>query len=360
MINISVPYIGTNQKRYIDQCFNENYYSHRGPFIKLFEEAMASYLKVDHVIAVANGSVSLNAIYHCMGFKNKRVATNVLSYAATAMQLELVGAEPVYVDCDDDLQMDLVKLEELMETEKIDAVVVAELYGIIPNIQWLMDICDRYKVPLIEDSAECLGHKDLYYQKFAGTYGVASSFSMFANKTIQCGEGGFIATNDKALAIDMRLFTHQGQGLRYDHTMSPATNYRLTNIQAAIALAQLEDIEYIQARKAHIACRYRREITTAHMIDCPTGNGWWLQAFWLKKGAYLDFEKYMTAKDIEVRPVFRPMCSIMANKGRYNEADFPVATEAHKRCFSLPNFVALTDDQINYIVGAVNSYVSKS
>lgn len=355
-IPIYEPFKAKNQKRYVLDCVNSNWISSKGSYIDKFEKALQDYLGVKHAITVCNGSVSLMLIMRAMDIgMGDYVITPSLTYAATVSSINNVGAHALLVDSDDSFQM--IEDIENAFNDHCKAVLIPQLYGSAPNMDYFLNLCKRKGVPLIEDSAEVFGCE--YNGKKLGSLGAASSFSFFGNKTITTGEGGCVCTNDDSLAEKMRLIKNQSHIGGFDHN-GPGYNFRMTNIQAAIGLAQLEQIDEIVTKKLAIAKYYRKHLT--HKITIPFPNiavksTEWMPLFILPKGIpYLKFYEEMRNMGIDTRPAFKPV-HLMKGFNAGVRGSVATAEAIYGRGFNLPSYPDLKKKQLKYICDTVNKIV---
>lgn len=358
MNNISVyePRVAVNQARYVLESLEENCISGKGgKFIEEFEKSLADILGVKEVVSVSNGTVSLMLIYAALGLKpGDEVITTSLTYCATISQLNWLGISPVLIDSDDNFQMDLSQLEKAV-SRNTKAVVVAQLYGDSPDMLKLKEFCDNNNLLLVEDSAEAFVCFD--QKKAIGSFGNASSFSFFANKVITTGEGGCIATNDLELAKRMRLLRSQAHIGGFVHD-GPGFNFRLTNLHAAVGVAQLEELEEIIERKKQIAQYYRNTLSgSVSKIVPKVDSSEWMPLFMLPETiTYPKFLLEMQKRGVDTRPCFTPTHLM---KGFQYTTRVPLnnSERIYKRGFNLPSYPDLTDKQLKYIVKCTNEVV---
>ena len=357
-IPVYEPYKAKNQKKYVLDCLDTNMLTFRGKYVDLFEKKLASYLNTKNVITTFNGSVSLYLMMYSLGIKpNDEVITCSLTYAATVSQLNLLGAIAVFVDSDDNLQMNLSQIERSI-TKKTRAVLVPELYADAPNMLELVKLCKKHDLLLLEDSAEAFACKS--GGKYIGTFGTASSFSFFANKCITGGELGCVCTDDDKLADKMRLFKNQSHIGGFIHN-GPGTNFRPTNIQCAIALAQLEDIDIILKEKKRVANYYRKNLDSKIERIMPKLNvsSEWMPVFAFDPEAmtYMKFSGACKEAGIDTRPIFTPM-HLMKNFKWKTKVSLENSERVYKNKFNLPSHPDLTNLQLKEIVDIVNKVIN--
>jgi len=277
------PCFHSNEWQYIKQCLDSGWVSSAGNFVVSFEHKLAEFTQVDHAIAVVNGTSALHTCllalgidYHC------EVLLPALSFVATANAISYTGATPHFVDISETtLCVDAEKLSRHLDaigvfkhdglynkfTDKpIKALVAVNTFGHPIDIDGLLDVCERYKLHLVEDAAESLG--SYYGKKHTGSRAKISALSFNGNKIITTGGGGAVITNDASLAKYCRHIssTARSSGWRFDHDMV-GYNYRLPNINAALGLAQLENIDWYIGKKRELALLYQRAFA-----DCGYGH----------------------------------------------------------------------------------------
>lgn len=352
MIPVYQPVIAKNQIAYVNECLTTNWISSRGTFVDRFEQALCNYFGSKHCITTFNGTVSLSLIIDALSISKKRIGIPSLTYAATGSAVLKSGATLVLLDSDENFQLDTQAVKK--NARHINCLLVPQLYGGSPDMEELVEICKFYNIILIEDSAEAFGCKRT---KHIGTYGAASSFSLFSNKVITSGEGGFILTDNDDLAKEMRLLKNHYHTGNFFHG-KPGFNFRMTNIQAAIGLAQLEEIDSIITRKKYIDEYYKTRLSkqirrTAQNCD----SSCWMSLFLLPDGyTYPGFNHYMAGHNIDVRPCFTPI-----SKFKWpGVLDLTTKDLPFNLGFNLPSYPDLSEMQLVYISSLVNKYVEQN
>ena len=248
-IPIYQPDLSGNEKKYVADCLESTWISSKGKYIPLFENSFAKYVGVKHAAAVCNGTVAIHLALLTLGVgPGDEVIVPTLTYIASVNAISYVGATPVFCDSlYSTWQMDVADVEKKI-TAKTKAILAVHLYGHPCEMDPLVALCKQHGIFLIEDCAEALG--SLYSEKHVGTFGDIATFSFFGNKTITTGEGGMVVTNDETLIERTRHFKGQGlaQHREYWHDVI-GYNYRMTNIEAAIGLAQLNVLILFCKRK---------------------------------------------------------------------------------------------------------------
>jgi perosamine synthetase len=364
MIPSYEPWVAKNQRKYVLDCIDTNMLTFRGKYVSMFEEAIAHYLGVSYFISTFNGSVSLNLLLYCLGLKpGDEVITTSLTYAATVSQINLLGAVAVFVDSTDSLQMNTKQIKESI-TDKTRAILIPELYSDSPSMEEyknLIEYCTINNIVLIEDSAESFACQ-IVKDKYIGTLGKAASFSFFSNKVITTSEGGGVATNDKELAENMKLFKNQSHIGGFIHN-GPGNNFRMTNLQAAIGVAQLEDIETIIRKKKKIAKFYRENLCDKITSVIPTiyDSSEWMPVFSFdaERMTYIKFCSDCLEAGIDTRPVFTPI-HLMKGFNWKTYTTLNNSESVYKNKFNLPSYPKLSLKELEYIVRSVNKIINQT
>ena len=269
-IPLSVPNFKGNELKYVTEAIESEWVSTGGAFIDKFEKEVTSYVKSSGAVACQNGTSGLHIALEICGVKrDDEVIVPTLTFIAAINPVRYIGAEPVFMDCDDTLSMDMDKLEAFCETEcdfiegrlinkkttrPIKAVLVVHIFGNMADMARLMPIAEKYNLMVVEDATEAIGTYYIsgkYRGKYAGTIGNVGVYSFNGNKIITTGGGGMIVSNDQMLLKKAKHLTTQAKSdeLYYTHD-EVGYNYRMTNLQAALGLAQLEQLEaFIEIKK---------------------------------------------------------------------------------------------------------------
>jgi perosamine synthetase len=361
-IPISHPVFAGNEKKYVNECLDDVWISSSGKFIGAFESAFAEFCGVEHAISCNNGTSALHLGLQGLGVgPGDEVITPTLTYIATANTVRYCGATPVFVDSEPRTMNIDPSLIEAKITPRTRAILPVHLYGHPADMGPILDIAKRRGLAVLEDAAEA--HGALYRGTKTGAIAELAAFSFFGNKIITTGEGGMLTTNDAGLARKLRLIRGQGMDLerRYWFTVV-GNNFRMTNIQAAIGLAQAEKIDVHLAQRQRVAAWYHKHLADLRdEIDLPLQEPWahhsyWIYTILLKRGRAADRDRWMAAlaeRGIETRPVFYPM-HVMPP---YREADgsYPVAESLSQRGISLPTHGLLTEEDIEFIAGCMRT-----
>ena len=356
------PDLSGNEKRYVNECLDTSWISSNGVFVRRFEEAMAKTLNVRHAISLCNGTVALHLAFHCLGIgPGDEVIVPTFTYIASVNTIAQTGATPVLVECrSDDWLIDVAEVEKHI-TARTKAIVPVHLYGAICDMEALRALADKHGLYLVEDCAESLG--STLDGKSCGGLGNVGTFSFFGNKTVTTGEGGLVTTNDDELAERLRLVKGQGQSptRRYWH-IELGFNYRMTNICAAIGLAQLERLPDILARKKQLGDRYRDRLAslpvTFQQPNAAVSSSEWLFSLLVPEGVDRDaVMASMAADQIETRPVFH--CA--HQMPMYQEAtSYPISEAISARGISLPSYPMLSEKDVDRIARSLERAITRN
>lgn len=358
MIPVYQPYFSGREKEYVNQCLDSTWISSRGEFIGRFESGFADYVGSAGAASVCNGTVAIHLALAALGIgPGDEVIVPTLTYVASVNTILQAGARPVFVDSlEATWQVDPEDIRRKL-TPRTRAVMVVHLYGHPCDMDPILRICAEHGLLLVEDCAEAFG--TLYKGRHVGTFGDVGTFSFFGNKTITTGEGGMVVARDKAVLDRACHLKNQGvsPSREYWHDVL-AYNYRMTNICAAIGLAQLEAADAILARKRAIAGWYRESLAglplQVHGESADTRHSYWMCSIALDSAddrqALRDFLK---AEGVETRPVFFPAHTLPHCA---TTEHFPVAESLAARGINLPSFPALTQEQVHHISASIRRY----
>lgn len=355
-IPIYQPCLKGNEINYVMDCLESTWISSKGKYISTFENSFANYINVKHATSVSNGTVALHLALLALGIGfDDEVIVPTLTYIASVNAITYTGATPVFVDSlEDTWQMNPDDIEKKI-TKKTKAIMAVHLYGHACDMDKILSLCKKHDIFLIEDCAEALGTK--YNNLHVGTFGDIATYSFFGNKTITTGEGGMVVTNDETL-FD-RAVHFKGQGLakhrQYWHDVI-GYNYRMTNIQAAIGLAQLEQIEIFLKRKKEIAEHYKQRLNiknlTFHESAPNVVHSYWMCSILVSEASLRDpLRRHLENLGIETRPVFYPVHTMPMYSHRFQKHH--VAETIGWRGINLPSFPELTDEQLDFICDSV-------
>jgi len=351
---VAVPNFIGNEKKYVEDCIDSTWISSNGKYIAEFETSFAAFNCSKHALSCCNGTVTLHLALLAMGIKEgDEVIVPTLTYIATANAVRYCNATPVFADClPDTWNIDPEDIEKKI-TEKTKCIIPVHLYGNPCNMDAIMDIAKRHNLYVLEDAAE--SHGATFNGKKVGSIGDIGTFSFFGNKIITTGEGGMITTDNDEFAEIMRSL--KGQGMDPDRRYwfnRIGYNYRMTNVEAAIGLAQLENIDRHLAERKRVADLYikilreHQDCITFQEITSNSKNVWWMFSVLLNK----DIDRDKLIKDlytdgIETRPLFYPM-HVMPPYLDEN-AGCPMSEDIAFRGINLPTHSQLSEEDIVYI-----------
>lgn len=360
MIPVNTPLLGGNELKYLTECIETGWISSEGPFIKKFEEQMAVYVGRKHGIAVSNGSAALDVAIKALNLKKgDEVIMPTFTIISPAQSLINVGAIPVLVDSDATTwNMDVNQIEAKI-TSKTKAILVVHIYGLPVDMQPVLELCNKYNLWLIEDAAEM--HGQTYNGQQCGSFGDISIFSFYPNKHITSGEGGMIMCNDDALAErcrKLRNLAFETNGRRFIH-YELGWNYRMTNMQAAIGLAQLEKLDIHIAKKRKIGKLYDEGLKDLKGFQLPlpqtnyAENIYWVYAMVAETEdlANKTVQKLNEGK-IGTRPFFWCMHEqpVFQKMGLFKNEHYPVAEKIARNGFYIPSGLGLSEQEIQVVI----------
>ncbi len=359
-IPVAGPSLSGNEKAYVAECLETSWISSVGRFIGAFEQAFAAFCNTRHAIACSNGTTALHLALMGLGVAaGDEVIVPDLTYIAAANAVSYCGARPVFVDCDArTFNIDPARIEAAI-TPRTRGIVAVHLYGQACDMDPILEIARRHGLFVLEDAAEA--HGATYKGRRVGSLGDAAAFSFFGNKIITTGEGGAVTLNDDALAERLRLL--KGQGMQPDRRYwfpIIGYNYRMTNVAAAIGLAQLERVQAALDARAGLARAYDAALAPlgeriVRPFTAPgCGHVFWMYTVMLGEGVEPSRDQVMARLDaagIETRPVFYPMHALPP----YAQAadDFPNAVQCSARGINLPTHAHVTADDVARIATAL-------
>ena len=361
-IPIYQPDLSGNEKKYVNECLDTSWISSRGRFVTEFENHFAQRIGVSHAASVCNGTVAIHLALLALGIgPGDEVIVPTLTYIASANAIAYTGATPVFVDSlASSWQIDPADVRRHI-TPRTKAIMPVHLYGQSCDMDAILAIAAEHKLFVVEDCAEAFG--TLYKGRHVGTFGDISTFSFFGNKTITTGEGGMVVTNDKTLSERSRHY--KGQGLaahrEYWHDVI-GYNYRMTNVAAAIGLAQLERADELIDKKRRLAELYREALSglpvemQAEQVD--TRHSYWMISVLVKDPELRDpLRAHMAADGIETRPLFYPVHTMPMYDRSYRR--HPVAEDLAWRGMNLPSWPGLQPEQVKTIAASMASFLTR-
>lgn len=366
-ISIASPLLEGNELTYITECIKTNWISSQGKYVRQFEALFHDYHENYKALAVSNGTVALHLALAALGVgKGDEVIVPNMTFAASINAILYTGATPVLVEIEaETLNIDVRKLEALI-TPKTRAIMPVHLYGQACDMNEIMRIANEHNLLVVEDCAEALG--STYEGRPLGVFGDAATFSFYGNKTITTGEGGMVLFRDPAVAEKGAVLRDHGMSKerRYWHDYV-GFNYRLTNLQAAIGVAQFERLDTFVSAKKALAKKYNATLSKHSFFQIPvekenTTNSYWLYTFLVKESAPFNRQElmdFLNEKGVETRPIFFPL-NIMPPYVDYGEKDaFELSKRISEAGMSLPSAVNLSALEIDYICDCISEFVSR-
>jgi perosamine synthetase len=356
-IPVNNPLLEGNEKKYLTECINSGWISSDGPFIKIFEQKFAKRMGRKYGIAVTNGTAAIDAAVDALGIgPGDEVILPAFTIISCILQIVRSGARPVLVDSDPlTWNMDVTQIENKI-TRRTKAIMVVHVYGLPVDMDPVVKICKKYNLKLIEDAAEVIGQT--YKGKPCGSFGDISTVSFYPNKHITTGEGGMILTDNKNLAETCRSLRNLcfQENKRFVHERL-GWNLRMTNIQAALGLAQLEKLEQFIQKKRDIGYQYTKLLKNIPCMQLPlirtnfAENIYWVYGLLLDNSVAFDAKEAMfrLAKlGVGCRPFFCPMHQqpVLKKMGFFEGESYPIAEHLYQRGFYVPSGLALEDSQI--------------
>ncbi|WP_445778776.1 DegT/DnrJ/EryC1/StrS family aminotransferase [Shewanella sp.] len=363
-IPVNEPLLDGNEKKYLMECIETGWISSEGPFIKEFEQKFAARMGRKHGIAVCNGTAAIDASIEALGIgPGDEVIMPTFTIISCIAQIVRNGGKPVLVDSDPiTWNMDVSQIEAKI-TPRTKAIMIVHIFGLPVDVDPVLDIAKRNGLKVIEDAAEM--HGQTYKGKPCGSFGDISTFSFYPNKHITTGEGGMILTDDDELAENCRSlrnlcfqphkrFVHERLGW----------NLRMTNMQAALGLAQLERLDEFVERKRKMGALYTELLKAVPGLQLPLAKTYYAENIYWVYGIVLDESLGMDAEEamkrlgkagVGTRPFFYPMHQqpVLRKMGLFENEVYPVSESMYQCGFYVPSGMALNEAQIHTVVGAL-------
>lgn len=371
-IPVNEPLLGSQERDYVLECLQTGWISSAGPFIEQFEQQWSHYCQRRYGVSVSNGTTALQAAIRALDLQPEdEVIMPSFTIISCALAVVYAGGKPVLVDSDPDTWcLDVRQIEQRL-TPRTRAIMPVHIYGHPVDMEPLLEIAARHGLYVIEDAAEAHGAECQFGRDSTapvwhrcGSFGTLSCFSFYANKLITTGEGGMVLTDDPQMAerlqrlrnlcfLPERRFYHKELGY----------NFRLTNLQAAVGLAQIQRIEQIVARKRAMGKQYNELLQGIPGLQLPSEQPWARNVYWMY-GVVLDEETGLDASkfaqrlqtyEVETRPFFLGMHEqpILHQQGLFVDEHYPVAERLGRQGLYLPSGLALTDEQLERVCAAV-------
>lgn len=372
MIPVNEPLLTDRESEYVEACMKTGWISSSGPLIEEFEQKWSRYCERKYGVSVCNGTAALQVSVSTLHLaEGDEVIMPTFTIISCALAVVYAGGTPVLVDVDPRTwTMDVSQVADKI-TSRTKAIMVVHIYGHPVDMDPIIALADRHGLAIIEDAAEAHGAEYLSQRHSAtpqwrrcGSFGTASCFSFYANKLITTGEGGMVLTDDLELAGTLRSlrnlcfqperrFSHEELGF----------NFRFTNMQAALGLAQLERIDQIVARKRWMGQEYTKRLQGIAGLQLPVEEPWARSVYWmygvvLSEDTGMDastFARKMTDRGIETRPFFLGMHEqpVFQRRGMFQGERYPIAERLARQGLYLPSGMALTEEQLEYVAKTV-------
>lgn len=366
MIPICEPSLGKEELDNVIDAVNSSWISSNGPFVSEFEENFADYCGTKYGIATSNGTVALHLALKALGIKNgDEVIVPALTFIATANSVSYCGAKSVFVDSDPTYWcMDPEKIERQI-TSKSKAIIPVHLYGHPCDMKSIMEISEDHGLYVIEDVAEAHGAE--FNNKKVGSFGDISCFSFYGNKIMTTGEGGMCITNDENINEKMRVLRDHGMdpNKKYWHEII-GFNYRMTNLQAAVGVAQLKKLDGFVDKKRQLAKWYEHEfkdLSDEGFIKMHPEMSWakcvyWMYSLLINDKCKIKKEKLMeklNEKGIDTRPFFH---SVHTMPPYANNQQFPISEQLSTKGINLPSSTTLSKEDVSYIANSIREVIN--
>lgn len=375
-IPLSVPNISGNEWRYVKDCLDTGWVSSVGSYVSRFEQAVARYVGAAQAAAIVNGTSALHlSLLSCGVCADEEVIVPALTFIAPVNAVRYCAAWPVFMDCDQTLCMDMQKLKDFLEKRtlrkkdgysynrvsgrKIRAAIAVHIFGHPVDMDMLIELCREYNIEIIEDAAESLGSE--YKGRKTGTLAKAGCFSFNGNKIITSGGGGMVVSNDVSLLARIRHLSTQAntdtKGYIHDEV---GYNYRLTNIQAAMGVAQMERLsEYIKVKREN-ALLYKTLFADIGDVEFLGEQPWARSNFWfytvrVAAGHKEALMRYLLDRNIQVRPVWKPIHTLPMYKDCLAYA-VEEAISVYESCFNIPCSSNLDREAVEFVAGNIKEY----
>ncbi len=370
MIPVNEPLLNGNEKKYLCECIDTGWISSEGPFVREFEQKMSATAGRKYGVAVSNGTAALEVAAQALGIgEGDEVIMPTFTIISCAMAVTKLGAIPVLVDSDLHTWNMNVEEMEAKITSRTKAIMVVHLYGLPVEMDPILALAEKYGLKVIEDAAEM--HGQTYFGKPCGSFGDISTFSFYPNKHVTAGEGGMVVTDDEELAERCRMLRNLcfRRDVRYVHD-EISDNYRFTNLQAAVGLAQLERLEEFVARKRAMGKYYTERLQDIAGLILPiekteyADNIYWVYGIVLDQSIRVDnktVQKLLAEEGIGSRTFFWCMHEqpVYQKQGLFHNETYPNAEYLARKGFYIPSGLALTEAQMDRVVTGVRRVMAQ-
>jgi perosamine synthetase len=363
-IPVNEPLLDGNEKKYLTECIDTGWISSEGPFVAEFENRFATRVGRKYGIAVCNGTAAIDAAIDALEIgPGDEVIMPTFTIISCIAQIVRKGATPVLVDSDPRTwNMDVSQVEANIGP-RTRAIMIVHIFGLPVDLAPILELSRKYGLDVIEDAAEA--HGQTYNGRECGSFGRISTFSFYPNKHITTGEGGMILTDDEKLAESCRQLRNLcfQPSKRFVHERL-GWNLRMTNMQAALGLAQLERLDEFILRKRNMGLLYTELLVNVPSLQLPltrtkySENIYWVYGLVLNESTGISIDramKWLSDNGVGTRPFFYPMHKqpVLTKMGLFKGQSFPVSERLYERGFYIPSGLALTKEQIYNVVERV-------
>jgi len=366
-IPVNEPYVGEREKELLTECIDTGWISSEGPFVSKFETMMAEYVGRRHAITCANGTAALDLAIESLELTpGSEVIVPTFTIISCINHIIRKGLIPVFVDCNPfTWNTDAVEVISCI-TERTRAILIVHIYGLVVDYDAIRRVADEYNIPVIEDAAEAIGAR--YRDRVCGSLGIVSTMSFYPNKHITTGEGGMVLTDDDEKAELLRSLRNLcfENSQRFKHKRI-GWNYRMTNLQAAIGIAQLERLDETLKRKREIGLRYRQNLGGLKQLRLAPSetdfceNCYWVFGIVLEKTDFnaREFIRMLSEKRIGSRPFFYPLHQqpVLQRESIRLGGPMKVSEYIGEYGLYLPSGITITDNEIDQVCEVVTNLV---
>lgn len=373
-ILLSTPHMGDAEREFIEEAFRTNWIAPLGPNVDAFERELADHVGIGHAAAVTSGTAAIHLALKLLGIgAGDRVFCSSLTFAASANPIVYLGAEPVFIDSElESWNMSPEALEAALSAARAEgvlpkAVIIVNLYGQSADMDRIVELCNAYAIPIVEDAAESLGAS--YKGKHSGTFGAIGIYSFNGNKIITTSGGGMLVADDEELIERARFFATQARdpAPHYQHS-EIGYNYRMSNILAGVGRGQLTVLEDRVKARRRVFETYQRALADVSAIQWMPEPDWSYSTRWLTAGTINPAHgisistviAQLAAELIEARPVWKPMHlqPVFADCRFYSTENHPVSNRLFETGFCLPSGSNLTEEQMDRTIEALRKILT--
>ena len=354
MIYLSPPHMSGKELEYIKEVFESNYIAPVGKFIDNFEESIKIYTQTQNAVALCNATSAIHLALRVLGIKDSQVAVSTFTFIGSVNPILYERNEPIFIDVDEYWHVDIDLLKKAIKENDIKAVILPHIYGQVADIEPILKLCEENRIYLIEDSAESLGA--FYKGKHSGTFGEFGVFSFNGNKLLTTSSGGVLVGNDEKLIKKAKFISTQAKEpefIEYVHK-EVGYNYRMSNVLAAIGVAQMEVLEERVNKKRQIFEWYKEFLDEEFMPELSDTRGTrWLTTLTFKNKNPFEVMQKLQQNQIESRPLWNPMHL----QPLFKEAKAYLngrSEELFKKGLCLPSGTTLTKDDVKKICKIIN------